>query len=331
MPQANYSLGVVQLAQEATAGTAVAATEIWRGKVAYPSDDRNRVISEEEIGLLVPAERSYDTKYGATIALPDTEATYEQLPHILEAGVQTVTPTGAGPYVYSYTFPTDTTFNTIATYTLRCGNAIATADFRVVPYCFVSEFELSGKSGEAWMINANWMGQQLTSGTPTAALSLLAVRPLIFANSLLYVDDSGGTIGSTQLSGVLRAFSIHCNTGVKMVEPGDNSLYYTDHWYDRSSLDFSLTLALENDNDLVAAERTRYDSDAVGLFRINVPGPGGRDFTLDFAGKYDKVNPYEKLDDGSTGVKFDGHVVYSETDSLFVQWDVTNNRADLTS
>lgn len=329
MPQANYSLGLVQLGREPTAGTAVAATEIWRGLAAYPDDDRIRTIAEEEIGLLVPGERIYDTKYGAIVTMPSTEATYEQLPHIFEAGIETVTPTGTGSYVRAYDFATGTTFNTIKTYTFRAGNSIATADFKVIPYCFVSEFELAGQSNEAWMISSTWMGQRLTSGTPTAALSLLTVVPMIFANTRLYIDAGGGTIGTTQYTGVLRAFTMRVQTGIKYVVPGDGTLYYVDHWFDQPAIDFSLTLALENDDDRVSDDRAAYEAGTLRLIRLQVPGASSRDFTLDFAAQYDKPNPYEKLDNGPTGVTFDGHVVYSGTDALYCEATVTNARATL--
>jgi hypothetical protein len=330
MPQANYSLGLVQLGRESVAGTAVAATEIWRGLAAYPDDDRTRTAREEEVGLLVPAEDTYDTQYGAIIQLPATEASYEQLPHIFEAGILTATPTGTAPnYVREYSFALGTTFNTIRPYTLRCGNSIATGDFQVVPYCFVSEFELSGQSGEAWMIASTWNGQRLTSGTPTGALSLLSVTPMIFANTLLYLDDTGGTIGTTQAEGVLRAFSMRVQTGVKYVVPGDGQLYYINHWFDRPAIEISLTLALENDDNIVAAERADFAANVIRLLRLQTPGASNRSFTADMAVRWDKVNPYEKLDDGATGVKFDGHAVYSPTDALYAEFSVTNSRATL--
>ena len=43
------------------------------------------------MGLLVQAERAYDSRYLARLAMPSTELTYEQFPHILEAGILTAT------------------------------------------------------------------------------------------------------------------------------------------------------------------------------------------------------------------------------------------------
>lgn len=324
----NYSLNVAQLGRESTAGTAVAATSIWRGLFAFPEDARTRIMGEEEIGLLVPAERSYDVEYGVTLGQPATPATYEQLPHVFEAGIMEATPSGAGPYSRVYSFPVGATFNTIQTYTIRGGNANGASDFRVIPYAFVTEFELAGKSKEAWTIAATWMGQRLNSGAVTPALGLQAVREMIFANTLLYIDDSGGTIGTTQVAGVIRGFSMRVKTGVKPVQPGDGNLYYVNHWFDRASIEFTLTLALQTGaSSAVADERAAYDSDAIRLIRLQTPGASGRDFVIDMAAKYSKVNPYEKGDDGSTHVRFEGRATYSDTDSLFCEMTVDNGIA----
>lgn len=329
--QGNYTLNVVQFGRETTPGTAVAATGIWRGLFAFPDDARTRTQAEEEVGLLVPAERSFDTDIMATLPMPATPVTYEQLPHIFEAGIKAATPTGVGPYVYTYDFALGDTVNTIKTYTLRGGNKIVTADSRVVPYCFVTEFELSGKSKEAWQIGATWAGQRLTSGALTGALTIPSVTEAIFPNTLFYLDESGGTIGTTQKSGVLRAFSMRVQTGIKPVVSGDGTLYYVSHWHDRPAITFSITYALEQVSaaSLVAAERAKFESNSIRLFRLKTPGASSRDFVIDFAGKYDKINSYEKFDDGSTVVRFDGHVVYSATDALYCQYEVTNNLASL--
>ena len=111
---------VVQLGREATPGTAVPATTIWRGPFGAPEDTRIRKIKEESVGALIPAELSYDTRLGAKLAMPATELTYEQAPHIFEAGILTATPSGAGPYVRLYDFPL-TTARMPKFYTLEAG------------------------------------------------------------------------------------------------------------------------------------------------------------------------------------------------------------------
>lgn len=325
-----YPYSLVQLGRETTPGTAVAATSIWRGLFGSPEDTRKRVTSEEQIGVLVPAERSYDVALGATLAMPATELTYEQVCHILEAGVGTVTPTGTGTYVRRYAFPTDGSVNTLKTYTIEAGNKLVSADVQEIPYCFVSEFELSGKAEEAWKMGATWMGQRLVGSSFTGSLALLEVSEAIFGNTKLYIDAGGGTIGTTQVLGVLMGATIRVKTGVVFVPAGDGVLYPTAHKFTKPEVTFSLTMELEQDTGVsrVATERGIFNSNGVRLIRLECPGLADREFIIDMAAKYDKIGSYENAN-GNTTVTIDGHAGFSTADDLFFEVEVTNLLATL--
>lgn len=325
-----WPLNLAQLGRESTAGTPVAATTIWRGVFASPEDDRQRQIVEEDIGILVPAERSYDTALGVNIPMPATPLTFEQVMHILEAGVETPSPSGSGTYTRIYDYPFDGSNNVIKTYTLRLGNNTVTSDVQIIPYAYVTEFTLEGKNKEAWMMSATWRGQQMTDGSFTGSLSLPAVTdPALFGKTVLYMDATGGTIGTTAYPGVLMAASIKVKTGVVEVPVGDGNLYFTGHKFTKPEITFSLTFELEQDTgvSVVNAQRTKAESNLIQLFRLTTPGASPRNLALDFAGKWDKVGPYNKEGDGNTTVQFDGHVVYSSADALFWKATVINTLA----
>lgn len=322
-----FTYNKLQLGGESSSGTAVAADFIWRGPFGDVQDGRTRNISAEQVGLLVPAERSYDSRLTAMLTMPETELTYEQFPHILEAALGTVTPSGSGPYVYAYSFPTGTTPNTLKTYTIEAGNAVVTGDVREVPYCFVESFTISGTTGEAWKMSANWRGQRVVSSSFTSALSLAAVEEAIFSNTSVYIDASGGTIGNTQVAGVLVAASFDVTTGVIPVFTGDGVLYYTAHKFTRPTVNFTLTLELHSGGN-VRAERTQYENNAVRLIRLGCPGTSDRDMQIDFVAKYDEVGGYENTEEDTT-VQLQGHVVYSPTDDLFFEPTITNNLSAL--
>lgn len=324
MPYGSYTYNKVQLGRETTSGTAVAADIIWRGPFGDVEDARTRTIVEEQVGLLVPAERSYDAQIAAMISFPETEFTYEQAPHIFEAGIGAAATGGTtGAYTYTYAFPTGTTPNTLRTYTIEAGNAIVTDDIREVEYCFVESFTLSGTQGEAWKIAANWRGRQVSETTFTSALSLAAVEEALFSNTSLYIDATGGTIGTTQETGVLVAASFDVTTGVVPVFVGDGQLYFSAHKFIRPTVNFTLTLELENDSDTVYTERGIYESDAVRLIRLDCPGASNRNLRIDGAYKYDQIGTYQDAN-GNTHVQLSGHAVYSSTDSLFWQTVITN-------
>ncbi len=315
----------VQLGKEVTPGTSVAATTIWRGPYGAPEDTRIRKKKEEDVGYLVPAELNYDTRLGATLAMPASELTYEQITHILEAAILTATP-GAGPgYLRAYPFPT-TTARTIKTYTLEAGNALVSADQMEIPYAFVSEFELSGKVDEAWMMAATWLGQRWVTAAMTGALSVPAVEVALFGNTKFYVDNSGGTIGTTQVSGKLLEATIKCTTGIQFVPVGDGNLYPIAHKFIKPEVTFTLAYELEQDTGVsfVATERGKWDTKAGRLMRLHVPGSGAtKDLKLDLFAIYDKFGAYENSD-GNVSVKVEGHCGYSSTDALFFTPTVIN-------
>lgn len=318
----------IQLGRETTAGTAVAATEIWRGAFGGLIDDREVVVVEEQVGVLVTAERSYTASYLGRWNAPATPLTFEQYPHILEAGIQTVSPTGTGPYVRTYTMPTGNTVNTIKTYTIEMVNAVVPADYREMAYSFVEEFTVSGQAGGTLEMSANWIGRKLDTGTATNLSSLIAVEEALLARTLLYIDASGGTLGTTQKTGVLMGLNLRVRTGLVRVPVGDGQLYFAGHKFVRPEINLELTMELE-DSSVVATERAAFENQTVRLIRLRTNGSDStRRIDHDLAVKWDSVDDYTNSD-GNTTVTFRGHGVYSSTDSLAFAVTVTNNRATL--
>lgn len=330
MAYSPFSNTKTQLGRESTAGTAVAASTVWRGPFSMLEDARERTIVEEQIGVFVQAERSFDSRLAARWAQPAANLTYEQVCHILEAGCKTTTPSGTGPYTRIYNYPfSGTTVNTIKTYTIETGSATVSADVYEMEYSFVEDFEFSGAFGEAWQMSSNWVGRQMTGTTFTGSLTAPTVNDCLFNHTLLYIDASGGTLGTTQKTGVLTAASISVTTGLMQVPVGDGQLYAIAHKWTQPEITFSLTLELE-DASIVATERGIYRSNGTRLFRLKAAPSAALQFQVDWAGKYDSVGDYENSD-GNTTVTLEGHGVASSTDSLALTFTIINGVAALGS
>jgi len=157
--------------REANAGTAVASTTIWRG-LGVLDDKREIKFPDENVGIIGGTDRSYVSQLAGAISFESVEATFEQLPHILEAGVKLVgtgVADGAGSgKIYAYPFPT-TALNTIKTYTIEGGDNQQAEEME---YAFVDSFKLSGNPGEALMMDAQWIGRQVTNTTFTGQYNL---------------------------------------------------------------------------------------------------------------------------------------------------------------
>lgn len=328
MTYATKAYNLIQYGRESTAGTGVAATKKWRGPAAMVEDARTTRIVEEDIGLLVPNEAMYDTMVMARLALPQTDLNFEQICDLFEMGIGTVTPTdNTGSYTYDYAFATGTTPNTIKTYTFEAGNVQVSGDTQEMNYTFAEEITLSGKHDEGWMMQASLVGQKLTQTSFTGSVAIPAVNFAPFNNTKLYIDASGGTIGSTQKSGTLMAAEIRIQTGIRWVPVGNGNLFYSAIKYGRPAVTFSLTIEVES-GGLAAAQRTAYINKAIQLVRLNMFNDATHQADIDMAIKWDKVNPYDEEDENVT-VVMDGHAVYSSTDTLFFEASVTNEEETL--
>src|SRR3970282_431343 len=147
------SLRKLTLGREAASRTAVNGTTHWRG-VGTIEDTRVTTFPEEDVGYISGLDRSYQPQLGALLAMESTPATFEQVLHILEPGailVGTGASTGgpaASGKIYPYTFP-KTSKNSIKTYTIYGGDDQYSDRME---YAFVQDFKLTGKGGEAGMM-----------------------------------------------------------------------------------------------------------------------------------------------------------------------------------
>lgn len=224
------ALRKIQWGFETTAGTAVAATQIYRG-MGVLTDETEIVIPDEDIGIYMRGDRYYMPKESAVLEMDEVPATFEQLPIILSCAVEGLT-TGAADgsgsgKIYQYDMPT-TASQAIKTVTIEMGD-----DQRVdeMEYAFVESWTLSGASGEAVMMSANWRGKQATDAEFTTGLNPPTVEEILFNKGKLYIDTSGGTIGTTQKTTTWMGFSLEFPNGWRPVWTADGSVTWSDFAY----------------------------------------------------------------------------------------------------
>src|SRR3989304_3734011 len=188
------SLRKIQIGRETTAGTAVAATVIWRGIGTILDNIQIQRVSED-VGIIGGTTRTNVPMKGGSLAISQTPATFEQLLHILEMSVKTVAGSqdGAGTdYIYTYAFPT-TAGNAIKTYSIEGGDD---NEVERMAYCFVKDFTLSGNGRTAYQLQANIQGSAPALGAFSAGLSLLAVNNMNFGLTKIYQEAIGGPLGT---------------------------------------------------------------------------------------------------------------------------------------
>jgi hypothetical protein len=330
------ALRKIQLGKETTPGSAVAATTIWRGEGVL-KDEREPQAVKEDVGLFEATNRSFIPKLGATLAMDDTPATFEQLPYILAASVENVVTgtqdgTGSG-YIYQYDVPT-TSANMVKTFTIEAGD-----DQRVdeMEYSYVESFTLKGAKGEAVMVSATWRGRQAQDAEFTGSLSLPTVEEILFQKGKLYIDASGGTIGTTQKTNCFLGFSLEVPSGWKALMTGDGNLYFSTIVYVGHKED-AITGELVLEHDATAeAEITAARNESVRLVRMKFEGsnlatPGTtyskKTLIIDMAIQYTGV-PELDDEDGNNIVTLPFRVLYSDVDGLAAQFVVVNELTSL--
>jgi hypothetical protein len=323
----------IQLGKEATPGTPQAATTLWRG-IGVLDDQREVKFPAEDVGIIGGTTRSYIPKLAGAINMDSIEATFEQLPHLLEAGVKAVgtgVADGAGSgKIYAYQFPT-TALNTIKTYTIEGGD---NQQAERMEYSFVSGFKLSGSPGEAYMMSAEWIGRQVANNAFTGSVAIPTVEEILFTKSKLYIDASGGTIGTTLVSDTLLGVELDVKTGIVPHFTANGELYFGIHQFTMPEITLKLTYL---HNASAVAEKTAWRANSARLVRLLVEGStlgtAGTLYTkktlrVDLAGKYENFEPLGEMD-GNNVLACTLRARYSSADALFAVLTVVNELASL--
>ena len=246
----------VLIAREATAGTPITSGfTVWRGMGEMLADERDVVIVPEIIGLSAQTTRNYTPRLGATLALAATEATYEQLPHLFEMGIETVTPVqngtgGATGYIYTYE-PASTSEDTLKTYTVETGDVTAQ---RVGEYTFAESITLSWTATEAIKMSAALRCRQslnLSGGFDTSTIP--TVETILGGKMSFYEDDAGTYPATTQITGTVLSGDLTINTGRKpKYIADDGNLFFNFVYIDPSAFKIEGSMVLEHDAAAIA-------------------------------------------------------------------------------
>ena len=277
------ALRKIQIGKEATAGTKVDADIIWRGTGSI-HDNMDLVFPTEDIGMLVPVGRSYISRYEAGLTLNETEATFEQLPHLFEMGIESVTPTGTTEFTYTYVMPyasTDLVASTdLATYTVEGGDNVAEEEFG---FGFVRSMSLTGSAGQALMMSAEIVGRQVEAGTFTTGVAIADVEEILFSKGKLYIDDVVAFPATTQISNQLLGMSLSINTGWLPVYTADGALYFS--FIKQTTPEVTLQITFEHDTTAVA-EKANWRTQTARIIRLLFTGTDGKSLDINIAGKW---------------------------------------------
>jgi hypothetical protein len=268
----------IQAGLEGTPGTAVAATEILYGVLStfesgdvlhQPEEDRNSLARYMADDLFVGEE--------AKIVWAG-DVNFRHLAWVLGMALRgNITPSQPDssnePNAYLWTYnPALTTSNTpdqtngIDTYTIEYGDNLQAYE---VEYCFATKLAISGAPNETCKFSLDITGRQRSDVTFTGSLTAQSVQRAPFNLAKFYIDTAGSSIGNTQKTGLLKAFTWTLDTKFAPVYTADGNLYFASLTEDRKAPELSLTYVRGSDAD---SERTKYENRTTSFLRIQLFG-----------------------------------------------------------
>lgn len=292
MASAIYPLRLLQLGFEAIKGTAVPATSKLVGDSVYiPEIDRE--FEAFPRGVRAPVTGGgFAVRKGSTFKFTGN-LTYEEILYFLESGLKAGVLTGAGPYTYTYT-PTLTANAGVSMTTVTIEYVIddgSTKHFqRESAFGVTRRFTVNIAFNQPTTIDAELFARAEQTSTVTGSLTPVTGRTQIPSNLWkVFIDDSGGTIGSTQKSLLVRSATLTVTTGFEPDYTLDGLADLDFTQVDSQMLDATLDLTMEH-NANAATEIARWRAGQVFLVRLKADNgaaaAANKAITFDGAYKY---------------------------------------------
>lgn len=328
------ALRQIQLHREDTQGTASTDFTPWRG-TGVLEDIRETVFPEEDIGIFGGVDRVYTAKTGGQLTLDEVEATFEQLPHIFDAGIYSATATtdASSGYIRTWTFPlvsTDSKSSTdLQTYSFKFGD---NTEVEQAHFGFVSEFTISGSAGEALMAGATFLTREVsTDNDGFETVTVPTVEEILFSKGKLYIDAAGGTIGSTQKSGTLLSMNLTVTTGWQAIHTADGRSDFS--FIKQVQPEIVLEVTFEHDGT-AQAEKAAWRAGTARLIQLKFEGTAlsttdagasydVKTFIINLAGKWEKFDALDEQD-GDDVVTGTFRARYNATAARFAQFIIAN-------
>ena len=287
------ALRKVQFGKEVTFGTSVAATGVLSGVEDFRVQPQ--IINTPKMyldGTQSPFLKNVQTwKWGsATIS---GAVSPEDILYVLDSAVNADVITGVGPWTHTFLAPVTTTvqatnIRTLEFYDGNQGYKLTSG--------YVPAFSISAALPDVWKFASTWAGQQVTAAAPTAALSNRVFAEIPTASTSIWIDDIGGTVGTTAVTATLIGFTLNVATAQHMKTFLNGTITPSARSYGRLNGDLTVTLEA---NATGVAEIGKYLAGTGRLIRIKGTS-GANSVQFDFAGDYQAAPNLWDDRDGNT-------------------------------
>lgn len=271
----------VQLGQQTSFGTAVAATAWLRGVTDVNFSVMHETEPLPELSLVVGSSivPGYPKMAEGAITLG---ATYQHIRYGLQGLLGAPSTTGSSPpYTHSWVLPAGTTLPSPTIYTVEYGVLNdTTTNYRAIG-SVVREHTLRGEAGGYVEQEMAVIARALESNAMTTGLALANVEPMSMIHSALWIDPTTNNFGTTAINNALISFewTVNTNRHLKLFGGAVNPQSWGDgRWESTLSLNLEWTSQTKS---LVDALLT---GNVVRRIRVRVQESASRSLTIDFAG-----------------------------------------------
>lgn len=317
MATALYPLRRLQIGLEATAGTAVAATQKLVGEAVY-RPEVERYFESHPRGVRAPVTGGgTDVRKGSTINFAG-ELTFEEIIYPFLLGlVNDAVPTGAGPYTWDFT-PVLTAPAAVKTATCEyvIGDGSTEHYERESAYMFCRSLEIQLAANQPAKMSFELVGRSEKTSTVTASLTPVTGRTIVPSNLFgLWIDDTWANLGSTQKTGLIRQATLRVNFGLEPDYTLDARADLDHTGILSQELGASLQVVVEHNAD-AATEIGNWRTGTVRFYRLaadnGAAAGANKQITLDMAMKH-MSEPDFSQDAGIELATFDLGLEYDET------------------
>lgn len=275
---------------ESSRGTNVAATRKIYAQIT-PKYDRSLMDFQDTSGTFEARRRVAYGREKVSFSAADI-LTYEDLAwwaqFMIKGGV---TGTGSASVGYTYAFTPSLATDDLKSMTLEFGDAGNPYETgQVMCNSWTLRMDADNDSEPGWMLDAELIGRDWTPTTFTTALTDRATEVVLARGTKFYLDDGGGTIGSTQKTGSLISASITGTNNIHYKAFAEDTAGYAAGKVGRGprTIEGQFTVEFEDDTEFA---KFRNATGVQKLIRLEQTGSTiattyTKKFTLDLYGYY---------------------------------------------
>lgn len=322
----------LQMGIETTRGTAVPAT---RKMYAKASGKYEKPLQEfqDTTGTFFDRRRAAYARQKVSFTLNDI-MTFEDTPywleHFIKGGVSGVTDADTPP-AYTHTYEPTASTDNLKSSTIEfneSGNPYESNQWMLTTATMRMDADSDTEAG--WMIDMEAMARGWAPTTFTAALPDRDTEVITARGTKFFIDDSGGTIGSTQKLGSLINASITIATGIHFKAFSEDETDYAPNKVGRQAFRVDAQLTVEFDSDVEFA-KYRNSQPQQRLIRLSRDGseindaPTPKSFLVDLYGYWNSISFGDR--EGNLTATFGLSGFYDVSDSKLISIKIVNDAA----